>query len=201
MGAMVKDNGDSGGGRGEAEGTLPRRYRPSPHEAALISGCVRVQNVIQSLQADERNLIGPAMLDLIRAGASSSQTLGRLTGGSAMQVTYRFNCQDVSTRDLEELVDAAELGGRVGEKIRRAFLNSSLVCFAYDNARLICASRAITDGEYHGVIYDVAVLPRVPEPWHRPMHDAGATRSVAGLASDARRRFRCSEVLSQGRIR
>jgi ribosomal protein S18 acetylase RimI-like enzyme len=76
-----------------------------------------------------------------------------------MQVTYRSTCQDVSTRDLEELFEAAELGGRVGEKIRRAFLNSSLVCFAYDSARLIGASRAITDGEYHGLIYDVAVLP------------------------------------------
>ena len=76
-----------------------------------------------------------------------------------MQVTYRSSCQDVSTRDLEALFAASELGGRVGEKILRAFLNSSLVCFAYDNARLIGASRAITDGEYHGLIHDVAVLP------------------------------------------
>jgi ribosomal protein S18 acetylase RimI-like enzyme len=76
-----------------------------------------------------------------------------------MHVTFRFSCQDVSTRDLEELFAAAELGGRVGEKIRRAFLNSSVVCFAYDSVRLIGASRAITDGEYHGLIHDVAVLP------------------------------------------
>ncbi len=76
-----------------------------------------------------------------------------------MHATYRFNCERVSTRELEELFAATKLGGRVGEKILRAFLNSSLVCFAYDDARLIGASRAITDGEYHGLIHDVAVLP------------------------------------------
>jgi len=43
----------------QKEPSLP--HPPSAHEAAaLISDCVRVQNVIQSLQADERNLIGPA---------------------------------------------------------------------------------------------------------------------------------------------
>ena len=76
-----------------------------------------------------------------------------------MQVTYRFDCHDATTEDLEKLFAAVNLGGRVGDKIRRAFVNSSLVCFAYDDNRLIGASRAITDGEYHGFIYDVAVLP------------------------------------------
>jgi len=28
----------------------------------------------------------------------------------------------------------------------------SFVCFAFDGARLIGASRAVTDGEYHGVM-------------------------------------------------
>jgi aralkylamine N-acetyltransferase len=76
-----------------------------------------------------------------------------------VEITYRFSCEDVTTRELEELFAAAGLGGRVGEKIRRAFLNSPIVCLAYDGRRLIGASRAITDGEYHGLIYDVAVDP------------------------------------------
>lgn len=76
-----------------------------------------------------------------------------------MSVAYRFNCEDVTTSALEGLFRATNLGGRTGEKIRRAFLNSSLVCFAYDEARLIGASRALTDGEYHALIYDVVVLP------------------------------------------
>jgi len=74
-------------------------------------------------------------------------------------VDYRFTCESVRAPELEELYRATNLGGRAGEKIRRAFLKSSVVCFAYDGTRLIGASRAITDGEYHGLIYDVAVLP------------------------------------------
>lgn len=76
-----------------------------------------------------------------------------------MKVIYEFTCEHLVTRDLEDLFRQTNLRGRAGEKIRRAFLNSSLVCLAFDDHRLIGASRAITDGEYHGFIYDVAVLP------------------------------------------
>lgn len=74
-------------------------------------------------------------------------------------VTFSFQCGHVSTAELEDLFRDASLGGRAGDKIRRAFLNSTLVCLAYDGNRLIGACRALTDGEYHGVIYDVAVRP------------------------------------------
>ena len=57
------------------------------------------------------------------------------------------------------LFRATHLGGRAGEKVRRAFENSSLVCFVFDGTRLVGMSRAITDWEYHAVIYDVAVHP------------------------------------------
>ena len=42
--------------------------------------------------------------------------------------------------------------GHLGQHHARLFASM-------DGARLIGASRAITDGEYHGLIYDVAVLP------------------------------------------
>ncbi len=74
-------------------------------------------------------------------------------------VNFTFQCEHVSTAELEDLFRDASLSGRAGDKIRRAFVNSSLVCLAYDGDRLIGASRALTDGEYHGVIYDVAVRP------------------------------------------
>jgi len=74
-------------------------------------------------------------------------------------VTYKFDCESVGASELEQLFRAANLAGRAGEKVRRAFVNSSVVCLAYDGATLVGASRAITDGEYHGLIYDVAVLP------------------------------------------
>ena len=76
-----------------------------------------------------------------------------------MDIRYRTSCVDVTATELEELFIAAKLGGRSGDKIRRAFNNSSHVCLSFVGNRLIGAARAITDGEYHGGIYDVAVHP------------------------------------------
>lgn len=76
-----------------------------------------------------------------------------------MDIAYRFNCEGVDWNALEALFQAAELGGRKGDKLRRGFENSQLVCFAFDDAQLVGASRVLTDWEYHALIYDVAVLP------------------------------------------
>ena len=65
----------------------------------------------------------------------------------------------INWAELEALFALAELGGRSGDKLRRAFLNSTAVCYAFDQAMLVGVSRAISDGEYHAVIYDVAVHP------------------------------------------
>jgi aralkylamine N-acetyltransferase len=82
-----------------------------------------------------------------------------MSGDLDMEITYRLTPEGVTTGELEALFAASGLGGRVGDKIRRAFLNSQLVCLAFSGETLIGASRAITDGEYHGFIYDVAVHP------------------------------------------
>ncbi|MBL8507092.1 MAG: GNAT family N-acetyltransferase [Chitinimonas sp.] len=76
-----------------------------------------------------------------------------------MDIQLRDHCDQLSTAELEALFAAAGLGGRKGDKIRRAFLNSQLVSLAYAGGHLVGASRALTDGEYHGFIYDVAVHP------------------------------------------
>jgi ribosomal protein S18 acetylase RimI-like enzyme len=74
-------------------------------------------------------------------------------------VAYQADCQGVSAEALEALFRAAGLEGRAGDKILRAFKNSSIVQFAVAGDRLIGACRAITDGEYHACVYDVAVDP------------------------------------------
>ena len=76
-----------------------------------------------------------------------------------MEITYRFDMEGLGRIELDALFKAAEMGGRAGEKIARAFRNSSLVCLAFDSTRLIGASRALTDWEYHATIYDVVVHP------------------------------------------
>jgi GNAT superfamily N-acetyltransferase len=74
-------------------------------------------------------------------------------------IDYRLDCEGVTAKALEELFCCAGLEGRAGEKILRAFKNSAVVRFAVAGDRLIGACRAITDGEYHAAVYDVAVDP------------------------------------------
>lgn len=76
-----------------------------------------------------------------------------------MPITYQFDHEAIDWRELEALFKAADLGGRVGDKLRRAFEHSQVVCYAHAGNRLVGASRALTDGEYHALIYDVAVHP------------------------------------------
>ena len=79
--------------------------------------------------------------------------------GSQVDIKYQFECRNVTTPELETLFKTTGLGGRTGDKILRAFNNSQLVCLVFVGKRLIGASRAITDWEYHALIYDVAVHP------------------------------------------
>ncbi|EMG36475.1 acetyltransferase [Desulfocurvibacter africanus PCS] len=71
-------------------------------------------------------------------------------------------CHDLIAMDWPEaaaLIRVAGLGEREPEKMRRAWENSHLVCVARVEGRLVGLGRAISDGEFHAVIYDVAVLP------------------------------------------
>ena len=74
-------------------------------------------------------------------------------------IEYRQSCESITAQALQDLFRATDLGGRVGDKILRAFNNSGIVCFAFAEDRLIGACRAITDSEYHAFVYDVAVHP------------------------------------------
>ncbi len=74
-------------------------------------------------------------------------------------VQFQFDSQGVDWLDLLQLFKVANLGGREGDKVRRAFEKSNVVCFAKDQMRLVAAGRALSDGEYHATIYDVVVDP------------------------------------------
>jgi aralkylamine N-acetyltransferase len=78
---------------------------------------------------------------------------------SLSEVRFQFHREGVDWQELVALFKRTDLGGREGDKVRRAFERSSLVCFATDGSRLIAAGRALSDFEYHATIYDVAVDP------------------------------------------
>jgi aralkylamine N-acetyltransferase len=78
---------------------------------------------------------------------------------SLSEVRFQFQSEGVDWQELIALFKRTNLGGREGDKVRRAFERSSLVCFAMHGSRLIAAGRALSDFEYHAMIYDVAVDP------------------------------------------
>lgn len=74
-------------------------------------------------------------------------------------VRFQLDIVGVDYQELISLFRLAKLGGREGDKVQRAFHNSTAVCFAFDGPRLVGAARALSDREYHATIYDVAVHP------------------------------------------
>lgn len=81
------------------------------------------------------------------------------TGGLQMTFTLSFERMDVDWGEAAEIFRRAPLGTREPAKLRRAFENSYLACFAYDGDRLVGLGRALSDGEYQAAIYDLVVLP------------------------------------------
>ena len=77
----------------------------------------------------------------------------------AQPITLQLDVHGIDWPALIELFRLTHLAGRQGEKIRRAFEKSSVVCFAHEGSKLIGAARALSDFEYHATIYDVVVHP------------------------------------------
>lgn len=77
----------------------------------------------------------------------------------AESVTLKRDCEGIDWLALINLFKLSDLGGREGDKVRRSFENSNVVCFAFDGPKLIGSARALSDFEYHATIYDVAVHP------------------------------------------
>ena len=74
-------------------------------------------------------------------------------------IEMRYGNEGVNWPELERLFAVAGLHGRIGDKLRRAFENSQVTCYAYASSRIVGVGRALTDWEYHAFIYDVAVHP------------------------------------------
>ena len=58
-----------------------------------------------------------------------------------------------------EILQKAGMAYYTAEIHKRAFSNSQVVVFVFDEENLVGFGRAISDGEYQAAIYDVAVLP------------------------------------------
>lgn len=80
---------------------------------------------------------------------------------SKMNFKIKTDCCNVDWQTVAGMLEQAGMAYHRPEIHRRAFEASHVVVFVYDNARLLGFGRAISDGEYQGAVYDVAVLPAV----------------------------------------
>ena len=76
-----------------------------------------------------------------------------------MELEIITDCSNVDWQTIADLLKKVGMAYHEPEVHRRAFEASHTTVFVYQNSQLLGFGRAISDGEYQGAIYDVAVLP------------------------------------------
>jgi GNAT superfamily N-acetyltransferase len=77
-----------------------------------------------------------------------------------MNLKIVTECADVDWQSIADSLKEVGMSYHEPEVHRRAFEASHTTVFIYGNSGLLGFGRAISDGEYQGAIYDMAVLPR-----------------------------------------
>lgn len=76
-----------------------------------------------------------------------------------MQYRIQKKCDNIDWKAVCKILQEAGLATHSMELTRKAFENSFVVIFVFDDNLLIGVGRAISDGAYQAAIYDIAVLP------------------------------------------
>jgi len=74
-------------------------------------------------------------------------------------IALRFDTEGMDWEQAATVFERAPLGTREPDKLKTAFDQSDLVCFAWDGDILVGMVRALSDGVYQSVIYDLCMLP------------------------------------------
>ena len=92
---------------------------------------------------------------MVRIAVAALFTTWRCCMGSRFLVVQ--DKDDVDWVRLAEIFEKAPFAKRNPPDIQRAFENSYTSCFAYDDTLLIGAARALSDGVYYAIVFDVVV--------------------------------------------
>jgi GNAT superfamily N-acetyltransferase len=76
-----------------------------------------------------------------------------------MELKIKTDCSEIDWSTIAESLKKVGMAYHEPEVHKRAFEASYTTVFIYEGSQLIGFGRAISDGEYQGAIYDVAVLP------------------------------------------
>ncbi len=76
-------------------------------------------------------------------------------------MTYRIQVTSagIDWDEAYSILDSVRMASHPLAEVRLAFENSYRVVFVYDGDRLLGLGRAISDGAYEAVLYDIAVRP------------------------------------------
>ena len=76
-----------------------------------------------------------------------------------MNLHFQYSIENIDWQQVVETLKSVGMGYRTPEVHLRAFANSEIVVFVFDDDKMIGFGRTISDGEYQAAIYDVAILP------------------------------------------
>jgi ribosomal protein S18 acetylase RimI-like enzyme len=76
-----------------------------------------------------------------------------------MELKIITDCSDVDWQDIADSLKKVGMSYQEPAVHQRAFEASHITVFVYEDSQLLGFGRALSDGEYQGAIYDVAVLP------------------------------------------
>ena len=76
-----------------------------------------------------------------------------------MELKIVTDCSGIDWQTIAESLKKVGMAYHEPEVHKRAFEASYTTVFVYEESKLIGFGRAISDGEYQGAIYDIAVLP------------------------------------------
>lgn len=76
-----------------------------------------------------------------------------------MNLRLQIDTANINWDLVVEILQKAGMAYYTAEIHKRAFSNSQVVVFVFDEENLVGFGRAISDGEYQAAIYDVAVIP------------------------------------------
>lgn len=76
-----------------------------------------------------------------------------------MTITFRRSLEGIEWSHLATIIHDAGLGNAQPDDLQRAFRNSALYVFAFDDDCLVGAARMISDGVYHAQLCEMVVTP------------------------------------------
>ena len=76
-----------------------------------------------------------------------------------MAYTFQYNCTNINWQEVSDILRKVGMAWYPPEIQQKAFENSRIVVFVFENNHLIGFGRALSDGAYQAAVYDMAILP------------------------------------------